>query len=317
MTVVFNHNKRFIARIDDGSFLLKYKGDDSSFCSPYKAVLYPGVYLIECWGAESGEIIPDYSGKGGFSSGVLTLKRKIKAYFHIGGKGQYRIGEAAKGGNNGGADGLYSTDMSDVKCLFYASGGGASDVRLLKDNLLNRVIVAGGGGSNGYMEDLDGSIYYGKGGSGGGFEGEDGKEHKSGSIGQGGKADRIAEKQFPSSFGRGGIRGGGGGWYGGAGSYSGNGNGGGSGFVFNSKQYIPNNYQLTEEFMLSNTSLITGNTGIISPTGRDEIGHHGNGAIRITILDRFGFNGCICFTKKLEFRRISACIYITIAYLTH
>lgn len=316
MTAIFRHNNRFVARIDDGSLLLKYKCYNSSFCNPYKAILYPGVYLLECWGAEGGEIFAGYAGQGGYSSGVLTLKRKIEAFFHVGGKGYYKEGEESKGGNNGGSDGIYAFNHASAKELFYSSGGGASDIRLLKDDLYNRVIVSGGGGGHGYYKNGNDEVYYAKGGSGGGFEGEDGHKNFNGDIGQGGKANGIGRSILSSSFGSGGERGGGGGWYGGAGSYFGNGNGGGSGFVFNSTQYIPSNYHLTEEFMLTNTSLITGNTSIISPTGGSELGHHGSGAIRISIIDHFAIYGYICFTNKHSCRNSIKFIFLATCFLS-
>ena len=309
MTAVITHEGKFIARIDSGSLLIDYKCSDPSYCPPYKATFYPGKYSLECWGAESGEINHGYSGKGGYSKGTISIMRKTKAYLHIGGKGQYHEGEKAKGGNNGGSDGIYNVN-TNVKELFYSSGGGATDIRLLNNNLLSRVIVAGGGGGQGHMLNNEDKHYDGKGGSGGGFEGEDGYSHYNKDIGQGGKANKIAESYYKSSFGKGGLRGGGGGWYGGAGSQNGNGNGGGSGFVFNSKNYIPTDYQLSDEYMLTNTSLITGNTTIISPMGGEEIGHHGNGAIRITIIEHFSFKGYICFTKQFSNKPNNFIIYL-------
>lgn len=109
--------------------------------------LAPGTYKLEVWGAQGGYRDYDiskygkfidymgskYGGKGGYSSGTLTLFRDTPAFVYTGGFGK-------TSGFNGG--GKTNTDIG----IF---GGGASDIRLNSDNLYARVIVAGGGGSEG------------------------------------------------------------------------------------------------------------------------------------------------------------------------
>ena len=199
-------------------------------------------------------------------------------YLYSGGAGNTG---GVKGGFNGGG-------LRDG----YNGGGGASDIRITANDLQSRVIVAGGGGS-------DGAIYktgmYGGGtsggtatqnfGSGGGggtqTAGGAGGNNNSGSFGIGGKGINYAK-------GYGGA--GGGGWYGGGGAYPDSssdddrGGGGGSGFVWTGSN-APNGYRLGSQYYLSNASTVAGNTSFVSPTGTVETGHAGNGYVRITVIE--------------------------------
>lgn len=78
--------------------------------------------------------------------------------------------------------------------------------------------------------------------------------------------------------------GGGGGWYGG-GSTNGLGSaGGGSGYVYTASTLsnYPNGCLLNSKYYLTGTSMIAGNVTMQHPDGRTEIGHDGNGFVRIT-----------------------------------
>lgn len=121
-----------------------------------------GKYLIKLWGASGGGN-SSMSGKGGYTEGYVNLNAGDILYFYVGGQGQMSTnGAKANGGFNGGGDSGVSTSN------FAGSGGGATDVRLNGNQLSNRILVAGGGGGAGSVND---SIYYCFGGSGGGTVG--------------------------------------------------------------------------------------------------------------------------------------------------
>lgn len=248
------------------------------YSGTYKTITLPkGQYKLECWGAQGGyRNASTYGGKGGYSVGTITLITTTTMYLYSGGAGN-------TGGVNGGFNGGGLRDG-------YNGGGGASDIRITANDLQSRVIVAGGGGSDGAISKTG---MYGGGtsggtatqsfGSGGGggtqTAGGAGGNNNSGSFGIGGKGINYAS-------GYGGA--GGGGWYGGGGAYpdgSGDddrGGGGGSGFVWTGSN-APNGYRLGSQYYLNNASTVAGNTSFVSPTGSSETGHSGNGYIRITI----------------------------------
>lgn len=250
-----------------------------------------GSYRLEVWGAQGGyRSSTTYGGKGGYARGTIELKSNTQVFALAGGSG--RTGGAAGGFNGGGARSSYY------------GGGGASDVRIGADSLYNRVIVAGGGGSDGST-----SRY---GGYGGGEAGET-RTQNYGTGGYGGTQTGVSSSAWqtttkPTStttqagayagfgFGGNGIyrsRGyggaGGGGWYGGSGAYpdgsadDDRGGGGGSGFVWTGLN-APSGYALTSEHYLSDTQNINGATSFLSPSGASETGHSGDGYVRITVL---------------------------------
>ena len=105
-----------------------------------------GVYKIECWGAQGGNIVATghdcpSGGGGGFVSGYISLKGNTNLYVYVGEAG---INNSTTRSFNGGG----RCAAADNAC---ASGGGATDVRLVSGNwydfnsLLSRIIVAGGG----------------------------------------------------------------------------------------------------------------------------------------------------------------------------
>lgn len=254
-----------------------------------------GIYKLEVWGAQGGyRSSSTYGGKGGYSTGVLTLNKNTQLYCYSGGSG--RTGGTSGGFNGGGKRGSYY------------GGGGGTDIRINADSLYARVIVAGGGGSDGSSNK--------KGGYGGGTSGQDITDSY-GTGGYGGTQTGVSSSSWQTTsqsnstttqsgayagfgFGGNGINrssgyggAGGGGWYGGSGSYpdgSGDddrGGGGGSGYVYNSS--TANNYPsgclLNAEYYLSDSQIFNGNNSFSSPTGAQETGHSGNGYIRITIIE--------------------------------
>lgn len=106
-------------------------------------------YLIELWGASGGaDTLSDgsnKSGKGGYTSGFLSLEKGERLYFFVGGKGLHNATAANVGGYNGGG---YSGNNTSYNSY---SGGGSTDVRLVNGlwndslGLNSRIMVAAGG----------------------------------------------------------------------------------------------------------------------------------------------------------------------------
>ena len=240
---------------------------------------------FEVWGAQGGyRSSSAYGGRGGYSVGEISFKSNATLYVQVGGSGN-------TGGTNGGYNG-------GGKRGSYAGGGGATDIRIGEDSLYARVIVAGGGGSDGATNK--------KGMYGGGTAGGTTTESY-GSGGEGGTqtAGGAGSNQSATTAGTFGIGGdglnasggyagaGGGGWYGGAGSYpdgSGDddrGGGGGSGFVWVGLN-APSGYLLNESHYLTSASTVAGSTSFAGPNGTNETGHTGNGYARITVIELLG-----------------------------
>ena len=259
-----------------------------------------GTYKLEVWGAEGGyRSSSSQSGKGGYSTGVLTLTNKTTLYIYSGGSGNSvttATNNIYPGGFNGGG---YRQS--------YKGGGGASDIRIAKDSLYARVIVAGGGGS-------DGRSSGGPGGAGGGTSGIAASSGL-GQYGYGGTQTGFTTTATPltaqgvtndsknciGGFGFGGFGcyrssgyggAGGGGWYGGCGAYPDSsadddkGGGGGSGYVYTSDTAAnyPSGCLLNSNYYLANASTKNGTVSFVKPDGGNETGHTGNGYARITIL---------------------------------
>lgn len=253
--------------------------------------LAPGTYKLECWGGQGGTYSSYIGGYGGYSKGTITLAKTTTVYVSVGGAGS---SSSTTAGFNGGGTGISSG----------RGGGGATDVRIGKNSLYSRVIVAGGGGGAGVTSANANPC-----GCGGGEYGGDGYYNDttgSYTIGQnrcGGSASQTAggktwSTSTQATFGQGGnasgysCGGGGGGWYGGGGAYDndsdsdGRWGGGGSGYVYTSstaKNY-PNGCLLNSTHYLTNAKTIAGNKSFKSPTGKNETGHTGNGFCRITNL---------------------------------
>ena len=238
------------------SAILFYPCSEPHTCTSYHFFLSPGSYLIKTYGASSGGTVSlalnpegtecisqedskiyggnakchlqrsNLKGSGGFMSGIITLKEQTEFYANIGGSGSF-IENGAPGGFNGGG----SASGSKTKA---ASGGGATDLRVGKDNFWHRIIVAGGGGGADTSE--------GVGGAGGYPEGQgfwQSTQYKN---------NQVATQTSGYKFGQGGsamssnddIGGAGGGWFGGFPSNDmSSGAGGGSSFILTSISEIP------------------------------------------------------------------------------
>lgn len=267
-----------------------------------------GTYKLECWGAMGGYRSSDsYAGKGGYSVGTLALPSPTTLYIYTGGAGNTGTvtNSIYSGGFNGGG---YRYK--------YHGGGGASDIRIGKDDLYARVIVAGGGGSDGATNK--------NGMHGGGTSGGSSDQSYTANSSYCGKGGTQTHSGYSTSytittqattglnsntkdyycggfgFGGGGVYkssgyggAGGGGWYGGSGTVpdgSGDddrGGGGGSGYIYtaSSASNYPSGCLLNESYYLADASMIAGNTSMTSPTGSSETGHSGNGYVRITVIN--------------------------------
>ncbi len=275
-------------------------------------MLSPGKYELECWGAEGGATngggaasgISKIAGKGGYSVGTITLTSRTTVYVYVGGQGLSQAISAPGGFNGGGNSGAGAV----IAC---GSGGGASDIRLGVDDLYARVIVAGGGGAAGFQE-CNGSSGVISGGHGGGTTGG---TPIAGSyaarIGQGGTqmaggaggAETYGNGN-PGSFGLGGNgaasgtsangAGGGGGWYGGGAGANGSncaaGGGGGSGYVYTlaTASNYPAGCLLPNSHYLADAQIMGGNQSFLGPDTISEVGHSGNGYVRIRTISLFG-----------------------------
>lgn len=253
-----------------------------------------GRYKLEVWGAQGGyRSSSSYGGKGGYAVGTLALEQPKKIHTRVGGSGN--TGKTAGGFNGGGKRGTYN------------GGGGATDMRIGTDDLLARVIVGPGGGSDGASNkqgmygggETGGSSTqsYGTGGYGGTQTGVSGAWQ---TTAQSDSTTTQAGAYAGFGFGGNGITrssgyggAGGAGWYGGSGSYpdsSGDddrGGGGGSAYVYTAATAAnyPAGCLLDASYYLTDTQLIAGKAAMTSPDGASETGHTGDGYARITAIE--------------------------------
>ena len=101
-----------------------------------------GVYLFETWGAQGGYRSTDNAGRGGYTKGYVYAKKGDRFYVYVGGSGKTHKGYNG-GGSRAGIANVY--------------GGGATDIRFNTDSLYSRLIVAGGGGTDGSDRSCGGS----------------------------------------------------------------------------------------------------------------------------------------------------------------
>ena len=244
-----------------------------------QGTLSPGTWLLECWGAQGGyRSDSNKGGFGGYSAGQIEITQPTNYFVYVGGSG-----------NSGGSAGGFGGGGSRAS---YPGGGGASDIRIEQDSLYARVIVAGGGGSDGHVGAPGG---YG-GGTTGGDYGNPGRNlgQTTGYYGtQSTGGTQISGGSSGGTFGKGGYGysgssgfhgAGGGGWYGGgAGSADADG-GGGSSYAYTAEtaQYYPTGCLLTQKYYLTNVTISAGNQEFLAPNNILEVGHQDNGYVRIT-----------------------------------
>ena len=264
-----------------------------------------GRYKLEVWGAQGGgtktlggnNTNPKYGGKGGYSKGTVELMAKTLLYVYVGGQGKEDnrsnsgVTQITTGGFNGGGN--------TVTQGAAGSGGGGTDIRIERDSLYARVIVAGGGGGAGWESNgfAGGGVY---GICYAGTNTTSAKEKFSGAGGPTGGGTRAIsgygnyDTITSGTFGLGGIGvgnssgsgGGGGGWYGGGGSGYSGGSGGGSGYIYteSTASNYPSGCFLNSSYYLTDADTVAGNNSFMSPTGTSETGHSGHGYARITYL---------------------------------
>lgn len=192
--------------------------------------LFPGIYTMECRGAQGGMYSSGHAGPYGASAkGTLELREKNTLYIYAGQMGaNYPGNQSSPAPFNGGGEGYGGG----------GDGGSASDIRLEGgewnnvQSLRSRIMVAAGGG---------GSDLSSLGGFGGSITGGSALYTQAGNPGYGATQTSSGQRpgiQLQGGFGFGGsgagIDGGGGGsgWYGGSSGNNGHdGGGGGSSFI--------------------------------------------------------------------------------------
>jgi hypothetical protein len=214
--------------------------------------LSAGTYVLECWGANGGSANGQAGGKGGYSTGTITLPTRTTLYISVGGVGTNGSANYAlqnpggfNGGGNGGSSGIDGSG---------AGGGGATHIATstgvlsaLLSNQTAILITAGGGGGAGYYSGCTGGNGGGATGanglSSGGYPGLGATQTAGGNITAG--ATYVATAGVFGNGGNGyigtgggnGGGGGGGGYYGGGGGATGyntsscGAGGGGSGYI--------------------------------------------------------------------------------------
>jgi len=242
-----------------------YTGGYQTFVVPRS-----GIYKLETWGAQGGyRSNSGMGGKGGYARGQVYLNRGDILYVYVGG-----FGETHQGYNGGG----YQSATKNY-------GGGATDIRFVAGDwnsdlgLKSRLIVAGGGGTDGSTGNAGGV---------GGLTG--GSTSGCGSGGVGGTLSAAGSHRAGFGYGGSGVSGsgghagaGGGGWYGGGGANPDSsadddrGGGGGSSFTWNTqtKAYVPSGYSVSEDYYMTAVAYSSG-------------ARSGDGYARITALELDG-----------------------------
>ena len=258
-----------------------------------------GTYKLEVWGAQGGSLSNLAGGKGGYSSGNISLTSGGNLYIYVGQEGKtYTAGSSGNDQNygafpNGGAiRWIYST--SDT--IPINTGGGSTHVAKsnktiaeLGTNNSDLLIVAGGGGGVANYWSISAQGGYGGGASGGSTTSNHSNTNATGgtqsAAGQGGgNQDGHARTgtYLAGAFGIGGgttawgsssarsvSGGGGGGYYGGGASWGGSG-GGGSGYIGG----------------VTDGTSIAGNAAMPTHDGTSTMtGNTGNGYARITLVE--------------------------------
>ena len=265
--------------------------------------LRPGIYSIECWGASGSDFSRGAfkpGGNGSYTFGKIRIDSRRTFYIYAAQKGASFLPKPPFGGGG----------YSDF------SGGGASDVRLIPgdlidesfDSLKSRIMVAAGGG---------GADSSGASASGGGLNGFNttagtigatqtapGTGYSNGTFGKGGGIKDNSD----------GNGGGGGGYYGGgSGFVSYNyGGSGGSSFISghpgcnailknstsNNNIFHSNTPWHYSGFTFFDTVMIDGNSEMPSINGNTEIGHNGDGYVRIKLLSKDFVNNINCIKEN-------------------
>lgn len=239
-----------------------------------------GEYNFTCYGGDGGtNQHVKFSARGGIASGTLSLREPTELFFSVGGDGlfdslinqQYVRQLRPHFGFNGG--GLPSNWNYDVKKGH--AGGGATDIRILENSLMSRVLVAGGAG---------GRTHNNFGGDGGGTNGGNCAGSYGVNPGPGTQTSSPVDTTYPylsGGFGYGGNAveidastgkfggAGGSGWYGGGATQpdanrdnSQRSGSGGSGFTYTESSTVPPEWLLNNQYYLTNVSMTNGGNNL-------------------------------------------------------
>ena len=131
---IWKYTKKATVELDNFNFAETAK--DFNYTGNYEEYIVPvtGQYRLEVWGAQGGNASLTTGGKGGYSTGIVTLEQGTVLYVYVGGQATDSLG-----GFNGGGTGS-STITANAP-----GGGGASDIRIATNSLYARAVVAGGG----------------------------------------------------------------------------------------------------------------------------------------------------------------------------
>ena len=157
-----------VSRIGYRTYLFTYPCSSQTSCEPFPITVHPGLVHMELWGGDGGAgkgdiEHPDHPGGKGYSRGLIMFENETKLFLYVGAHGEERGLSPTFGGGGIGTsrrveDGGHGGGL----------GGGASDIRFIKDDFSSRLIVAaGGGGSEIYVHNTSG-------GCGGGYSGGEG-----------------------------------------------------------------------------------------------------------------------------------------------
>ena len=300
--------------------------------------------------SDTAVLIEDSGGKGAFVSGKIRISHDTKFYFYVGGKGEDLLSiEAniiAKGGFNGGGHGGY--DVGETGGESSAGGGGSSDVRFINEDSIegykSRIIVAGAGGGRLAYNDFhylrtddknqvfNATCFAGDAGALIGFAEGNISIPGTQTTGCFGKGENGVNIDHKSTINGGSIGGGGSGYYGGShidvktiGYLSSleSGGAGGSSFVSgckgcNAVARTPINEVLHtnrsvhySRYVFSEIKMNTGKDKIKDPYDKDEIGHHGNGAIALTYISKFYPMSCNRSHQRINIYRSLLLITLT------
>ena len=280
----------------DTVFNFDYTGGEQTFVAPVS-----GIYKLETWGAEGNstgqwQTNPPASppGKGGFSSGKISLNFNEKLFISVGNGGEEpNRTKPYNGGGRGSANGGGATSIQNAMI-------GDGQLKNYSNNLENIIIVSGGGGGTEWGS-------YGFPGNGGGVVGTSGHcdddilSATGGTQTTGGKVGVTKFQNIydisasPGEFGIGGNSydttygtyqtggAGGGGFYGGAGTAAGGVGAGGSGYIGNTLLTDKAMYCYNcEESFEESTKTISTTCNEETPTSY--CAKKGNGYARITLV---------------------------------
>ena len=275
------------------TLVLNYPCLSTVECTPYILSLPKGTYRVEAYGSAGGSTNSFTGGKGGYASGTFSIYERTTVYAYIGGMGNFNYERTSNchvlGGYNGGGSGYYESEY-----YFGSSGGGSTDLRLRKNDVFSRIIVAGSGG---------GASRYFNGGSGGGKEGENGKATSYDDVykclNEGGKQDTFgrradvgaAKEKFTADagFGYGGYfnryfssgwasGGGGSGWFGGSsGCVFASSGSGGSSYVFTEGSWRNDSIKIPLSYEMKDVEIYSGKD--------EQYGQTGNGKMIIHFIE--------------------------------